>query len=172
GQSINNLSYYSATTTLLEGMKIKEAHAETYEDTFDWFEDSTFAVFIIVADEKAPETEYHLVNVYRNDSLITDTLYKKSLLSDLESSDALLYSFAGDNEYEAYDTITIEVFSISERYARFVEGVISISRPPDPLGFSGPQANVTGNIENALGFFYAADVSRAITTMIPAQEFE
>ena len=59
------------------------------------------------------------------------------------------------------DTITAEVNNIGKDYANFIWDAQSELFGSNPL-FSGPPANVKGNISNgAIGFFAAYSVTRA-----------
>ena len=61
------------------------------------------------------------------------------------------------------DTVTVEMNSIGTDYANFIWEAQSEVKGSNPL-FSGPPANVKGNIDNgATGFFAAYSVSRAYT---------
>ena len=61
------------------------------------------------------------------------------------------------------DTVTVEMNSIGEAYTNFIWEAQSEVRGSNPL-FSGPPANVKGNIDNGgTGFFSAYSVSRAYT---------
>ena len=63
------------------------------------------------------------------------------------------------------DTVTVEVNSIGKEYFNFLSEAQAELRGSNPL-FSGPPANVKGNISNgAVGFFtaYSATRSFAIT---------
>ena len=74
----------------------------------------------------------------------------------------LIWSRDQDEEVlEPGDIVTVEMNSIGEEYANFLWDAQSEISGSNPL-FSGPPANVKGNINNgAIGFFAAYSVSRA-----------
>ena len=68
-----------------------------------------------------------------------------------------------DNVAEPGDSITLEMAGITEEYANFIWDVQDETGFNTPL-FSGPPANIRGNISNgAIGFFYAYSSVRAST---------
>jgi hypothetical protein len=113
---------------------------------------------------------YYLVNLYRNHQLWSDTITKVAI-SDNQF-------FAGNyingidvffiNNSHAWetlhpgDTLTMELSAITQQYYDFISQVQSagISIPI----FSGPPANVEGNVSNnGVGFFSAYSSSFATT---------
>jgi hypothetical protein len=61
------------------------------------------------------------------------------------------------------DTVTVEINSIGREYANFIWEAQIEAGQSNPL-FSGPPANVKGNISNgAMGFFSAHSATRAYT---------
>jgi hypothetical protein len=75
-----------------------------------------------------------------------------------------IYFLDQSSEYErlvAGDTVTVELNSLGKEYFNFLQEAQAELRGSNPL-FSGPPANVKGNISNgAIGFFSAYSVSRA-----------
>jgi hypothetical protein len=69
-----------------------------------------------------------------------------------------------DNEKLVHgDTLTVELSVISREYYYFIQDAQSELRGSNPL-FSGPGANVKGNISNgAIGFFEVYPVSSSFT---------
>ena len=63
------------------------------------------------------------------------------------------------------DTVTVELNNMGKEYFGFLQEAQAELRGSNPL-FSGPPANVKGNISNgAIGFFAAYSVSRASATV-------
>ncbi|WP_430971607.1 DUF4249 domain-containing protein [Sunxiuqinia rutila] len=118
-----------------------------------------------------PATEdYYLFKVYQNGVLATDSLHNYRAVDDRffngnELQGAFVQYFDEEKgEYVAKgDTITLEMAGITKAYYEFLVGVDRETGTKVPL-FSGPPANVKGNISNgALGFFAVMEVERAST---------
>ncbi|WP_232526592.1 DUF4249 domain-containing protein [Marinilabilia rubra] len=123
---------------------------------------------ILLYARENPETEdYYMFRLFKNGTLISNTISEYSVVSDkffdegnangiwVQSIDAGQES----GEFEEGDVITLQMCGITEEYFDFVQAVQQENRGQYPL-FSGPPANVPGNISNgALGFFSAFSVS-------------
>ncbi|MCK9203036.1 MAG: DUF4249 domain-containing protein [Bacteroidales bacterium] len=114
------------------------------------------------AQEPGDEVNYYLFNLYRNGNLITDTITKKVVADDkfyngsyMNGIDVLYLNNA--HKWETIypgDTITLQMSGITEEYYNFIMQVQQ-SGFSIPF-FSGPPANVKGNISNGgVGFFAA-----------------
>ena len=117
----------------------------------------------------SPLADFYRFELYRNKHLITHKLSKWQVTDDtffngLYASGILVdyLDQSSDNEkLVSGDTLTVELNSISREYYSFIQDAQSELRGSNPL-FSGPGANVKGNISNgAIGFFAAYPVSRA-----------
>ncbi len=138
--------------------------AVVYNASWDGWEVGVFS-------QDPPETEdYYLFKVYRNGVLYTDSIHNYRVVDDRffngnEITGAFVQYFDEEKEelVEEGDTITLEMAGITKAYYDFVVGVNLETRPKAPL-FSGPPANIRGNISNgALGFFAVMEVARSST---------
>ncbi len=116
-----------------------------------------------------PTQDFYRILISRNSTLLTDTLYEWYVTDDVffngnyTNGAGIGYLVQGyhDNTVLPGDTITAEVDGIGKDYASFIWDAQSEIWGSNPL-FSGPSANIKGNINNgAIGFFAAYSVSRA-----------
>lgn len=138
--------------------------AVVYNASWDGWEVGVFS-------QDPPETEdYYLFKVYRNGVLYTDSIHNYRVVDDRffngnEITGAFVQYFDEEKEelVEEGDTITLEMAGITKAYYDFIVGVNLETGPKIPL-FSGPPANIKGNISNgALGFFAVMEVDRGST---------
>lgn len=113
-----------------------------------------------------PSKENYLFRVYKNGLLMSDTIDEIIVINDDffngNYTFGVMVHWLEASEASQGDTITLEMGSITEEYAHFIEDVQAQSGFNTPL-FSGPPANIRGNIDNgAIGFFWA--YSRVMTT--------
>jgi len=113
---------------------------------------------------------YYLLKVRKNGTLMTDSIFKYSVTDN--------YSFVGkyfdgfpvyflreeriDERVAHGDTITLEMYGITEDYFSFIQSYITDYYPKVPI-FSGPSANIPTNIKpinDAVGIFAAYSVKR------------
>lgn len=120
-----------------------------------------------------PETNFYAFRVYRNNTLLTDTLSELIVQSDEFFNGNYTYGIPSqfldqDEEGEVLengDTVVFELNGITEEYYQFVMEAQSEVFSRTPI-FSGPPANITSNISNgALGFFTAYSIKRATTVL-------
>ncbi len=115
---------------------------------------------------------FYSFKAWKNGILLTDTLTEYIVQNDDLFNGNFTYGITAqylsdDNGSEkAYpgDTITFEIDGITEAFFNFIQDAQSESFGNNPL-FSGPPANIIGNISNdALGFFtaYSADTASRI----------
>lgn len=114
-------------------------------------------------------TDFYRFLISRNRKLITDTLQEWFVTDDRffngnytnGATIANLDQSEAEEILSEGDTVTAEVNSIGNEYASFIWDAQSELFGSNPL-FSGPPANVKGNINNgAIGFFSAYSVTRA-----------
>ena len=119
--------------------------------------------------QDSPIADFYRFELYRNKHLITHKLSKWQVTDDtffngLYATGIIVdyLDQSSDNEkLVSGDTLTVELNCISREYYSFIQDAQSELRGSNPL-FSGPGANVKGNISNgAIGFFAAYPVSRA-----------
>jgi hypothetical protein len=122
------------------------------------------------AQEPGDERNYYMFNVYRNGVLLTDTLNKKVISDDalyngsyMNGVDAVYLN--NSHKWETIypgDTITLQMSGITKEYFNFINQVrqAGFNIP----FFSGPPANVEGNVNNgAVGYFASYSNSYAWT---------
>jgi hypothetical protein len=109
--------------------------------------------------------------VYRNQTLITDTLNEWFITDDkffngnYTNGATVAYLQSGDKResIQKGDTVTVEVNNINKAYYNFLLEAQSELRGSNPL-FSGPPANIKGNVNHgAIGFFAAYSATRSWT---------
>jgi hypothetical protein len=117
----------------------------------------------------SPGTDFYRFLMFKNGKAITDTLNDWYVTDDqffngkylLGTTLAWLQQSKEDESLKTGDTVTAEIHVIEKEFADFVRSARSNLSGSNPL-FSGPPANVKGNINNgAIGFFAAYSVSRA-----------
>ncbi len=174
-EELDGADEYSAATTIIEGMRIDSISAELYSNPYQMDgEDSTIIILLAYGQEPEQFINYYLMKLYRNDTLLSDTIVDYPVFSDTDNGmngEKVLGFFLAE-DYSPGDIITLELYSIPKDYKIFLDGVNQISQPGDPFGFSGPPANAVGNVNEgeALGFFYGAYVARGRTSVKEKRE--
>ncbi len=151
-----------------------------YYDFGDNYEiEDTFVYILLNALEPETPDNYYLWNVYKNGTLETDTLHEKVVYDDEFVNGKYMYDLAVQWTEAGYkDTITLEMFSVTEEYADYYSHVMDVTIwNMGPLG--GPPANPVGNIyevvdndndnDNPVGFFLAYS-SQQITEIVPPKD--
>jgi hypothetical protein len=134
-------------------------------DSIDLVYDPNWEVWkvILYARDKKASADYYMFRVFQNGVLISDNISEYSVVSDRffdgsNTNGLWVQSIDGSDDrmgLQDGDVITLQMASITVDYYRFVEGIQRENRRQYPL-FSGPPANVAGNVSNnALGFFTA-----------------
>lgn len=122
-----------------------------------------------------PTTDFYRFLVSKNGTLISDTLDEWIVTDDrffngyYVKGATVAYLDQGTNEERltSGDIVVVEMNNLSEEFANFIWNSQSEIRGSYPL-FSGPPANVKGNVSNgAIGFFSAHAVRRALVS-VPA----
>jgi hypothetical protein len=157
---------YSASATLYEVNPLDSVKLLYHPD---WSESGLWEVSSFFQDP--PTKDYYRFTIFRNSKIITDTLSEWFVTDDMFLEGK--YAFGApvgflDQSYKdeilnTGDTIMVEMNSIGREYAEFLYDAQSEIMGSNPL-FSGPPANVKGNINNgAIGFFAVYSISRAVT---------
>jgi hypothetical protein len=114
-------------------------------------------------------SDFYRFLIFKNGKAITDTLSDWYVTDDQffdgkylnGTTLAWLQQDQADETLKTGDTITAEVHVIEKEFADFIRAARFNLSGSNPL-FSGPAANVKGNLNNgAIGFFSAYSVSRA-----------
>lgn len=122
-----------------------------------------------------PGANWYMFNIYKNDTLLTDTLNEKLIVDDRFYDGGFTNGIgvgylnqAKDSErLRPGDVITFQASSLTEGYANYVWQVQDEVSFSTPL-FSGPPANVSGNISGgAIGYFTTYPVVYASTVFEP-----
>jgi hypothetical protein len=157
-EAINGKTDYSASCRM---MSVARLDSISFEFQPDWGKEG-FWLIKIYAQEPADEINYYLLRYYRNGVLKTDSI-KKYVVSDDKYFNGSyingLTAFYIDEQrtWETLhpgDTIMVQMSGITKEYYDFIMEV-QIAGFNIPF-FTGPPANVQGNIDNgAIGFFSA-----------------
>jgi hypothetical protein len=119
--------------------------------------------------QEPPTTDFYRFLISKNDKMLTDSLYEWFVTDDkffngnYTNGAAIGYLEQSSPEQGLLggDTVKAEVNSIGKEYANFLWEAQSELWGSNPL-FTGPRANVKGNIDNgAIGFFAAYSIDRA-----------
>lgn len=113
---------------------------------------------------------YYLIKVLKNNKLLTDSIFKYSIGDNTSFEGKYYDGFPVYNLREERlsekpvigDTITVELYGITEDYFSFISAYIQDYYPKIPI-FSGPSANIPSNIkpfDDAVGIFAAYSIKR------------
>ena len=147
---------YTAESYLNPVTRIDSVSLE-YEDTFELWK------VLLYAEEPANATNFYMFNLIINDTVYTDQMTEVTVSDDrfIDGSYAngvWVHSIYDDDETLTLipgDTITLIMSGITEEFYNYILALQTETRISVPL-FSGPPANLPGNISNgALGFFRA-----------------
>jgi hypothetical protein len=165
---LGGYSDYMAESTLFPVNKLDSIDLKYHND---WGDNGIWEVRCYVQDP--PTADYYRFLVSDNNRMITDTLTEWFVTDDRFFNGNYAYGatvayLRQDKNNEALiagDTVMVEVNSIGRDYAYFIWNAQAENAGSNPL-FSGPPANVKGNISNgAIGFFSAFSITRASTTV-------
>ena len=116
--------------------------------------------------------DYYMFKVYKNDTLITDSLNKVGFTDDsffngnATNGIGIAYFNNEEQQFEVGDTVKLQMSGLNEQqYVYFID-INKTTAPQNPL-FGGPPANAQGNITNgAFGYFgaYSSTYSSTILT--------
>ena len=165
---IGGFSEFSASSLMKPVISLDSVATRFFEDFGDqglwevtcWFQDE-------------PTTDFYRFDLYRNNKPITYKLEKwlvtddKFFNGDYVKGGVVTYlDQNSDNEkLNSGDTLVVEMSAISREYYNYIQDAQAELRGSNPL-FSGPGANVRGNISNgAIGFFAAYPVSSVLTVV-------
>ncbi|HNW73697.1 MAG TPA: DUF4249 domain-containing protein [Bacteroidales bacterium] len=137
----------------------------------DWGPEGVWTIKLW-AQEPGNEVNYYMFNLYRNGKLLTDTITKKVVSDDkyingsyMNGVDVMYLNHA--HKWETIfpgDTIILQMSGITEEYFNFISQVQQAGY--NIPFFTGPPANVTGNIsDGGIGFFAAFSNTYARNTV-------
>jgi hypothetical protein len=161
-EEINGNKTYMASSTVSPIYPI-DSIGLVFQPT--WSEKGYYEVTCYYQDP--PTTDFYMFNIFKNGDMLTDTIKNRIVTDDAffngNYADGIGVGFL-DQANERYvlrdgDTVTFQGCNIPEDYFDFVQTLQSVTGFQTPL-FSGPPANVKGNISNgAVGFFAAYAVT-------------
>jgi hypothetical protein len=165
-KQIGGYTDYTASAMLYPVAKLDSIKLQYHPD---WSEKGMWEVKCFVQDP--PTMDFYRFLISRNDTMITDTLNEWFVTDDRFFNgyyvNGATVGYLDQNIKEEKllpgDTILLEMNNTGEDYANFLWESQSELIGSYPL-FSGPPANVKGNLSNgAIGFFTAYACSRAYT---------
>jgi hypothetical protein len=165
--AINGNSNYTASSNLYHVAHLDSTRAIFHEN---YGKEGVWEIQCFARDP-ADEENYYMFNLYRNGKLMTDSINKvrvsdDKLINGSYFNGGVIYlnnSRANEKLYKG-DTITLQMSGITKAYMEFVNQVqqAGFNFP----FFSGPPANIVGNISNGgVGFFVAYSNSSASTVI-------
>jgi hypothetical protein len=155
---------YSSSSYMNNAVRIDSSNLVFHPE---WSDSGFYEVQCYLKDP--PTDDYYRFLIYRNDKILSDTLDEWFVTDDRFFNGSYVYGATvafldqgSENEkLEAGDEITLELNCLGRDYAGFLWEAQSELMGSNPL-FSGPPANVKGNISNgAIGFFAAYTTSRS-----------
>jgi hypothetical protein len=160
---IGGYGNYEASSTLYP-----VSHLDSVSLAFhsEWDDNGVWEVKCFVQDP--PTADFYRFIISKNGKMLTDTLNEWFVTDDrffngnyaYGAPIAYLRQGQGDEVLYKGDTVTVEMNNIGTGYANFIWDAQAEVNGSNPL-FSGPPANVKGNINNgATGFFAAYSISR------------
>ena len=167
-KQVGGFSDYAASSELYPVAKLDSINLLYHPD---WSSDGIWEVKCFVQDP--PSADFYRFLISRNDTMITDTLDEWFVTDDrffngnYVNGIAVGYLDQSIKEQRLIpgDSMLVEMNNTGEGYANFLMECQSEIIGSYPL-FTGPPANIKGNINNgAIGFFAAYSVSRAITNV-------
>ncbi|MBK9390034.1 MAG: DUF4249 domain-containing protein [Bacteroidetes bacterium] len=162
---IGGFSEFNASSVLKPLISLDSAATTFFED---FGEQGLWEVNCWFQDQQT--TDFYRFDIYRNSHLVTHKLEKwlvtddKFFNGDYVNGGTISYlEQSSDNEKLVRgDMLIVEMSSISREFYNYIQDAQAELRGSNPL-FSGPGANVRGNISNgAIGFFAAYPVSRVM----------
>jgi len=161
-EEINGHKTYMATSTVNPIYPIDSIGLVSQPD---WGEKGFYEVTCFYLDR--PSKDFYMFNIFKNREMLTDTIKYRIITSDDfyngNYTNGIGVGYLDQSKEREVlrpgDTITFQGCNISEDYYNFIMTLQAETNFQAPL-FSGPPANVKGNISNgAVGFFAAYGVA-------------
>jgi len=165
-EAIDDQDTYTASCKM---MKVARLDSIALNFQPDWGKEGFWEIRLW-AQEPADEVNYYMFHYYRNDTLMTDSIWKVSISDDQYFNGSYINGISAvfinnENSWETLrpgDKVTLKMSGITKEYYDFISEV-QISGYNIPF-FTGPPANVSGNIsDGGVGFFAAYSTSWANT---------
>jgi hypothetical protein len=166
---IGGFQKYTANCVMKPVMKIDSITSEESITSFLGNTDTSKVVRFWGRD-LPEEGDYYMAKLFINNKLYSDSLHKIAIVSD-EAINGLyisspLNTIFSNKEIKEGNIVSVKLYSINKEYFDFVNNLLGEqSKTEDIFGFSGPPANVFGNIsDGALGYFIvsASDSAKTI----------
>jgi hypothetical protein len=165
-EAIAGTTEYTASSDLISVTRLDSVKTEFKPDMGK----EGFWLVKIYAKDPPGTKNYYMINLYRNSKLWTDTITKVSISDNQFFAGNYIngvdvFYINNEHKWETLypgDTIMMELSAITQEYFNFI-GQVQQAGISIPI-FSGPPANVIGNISNnGVGFFAAFSSSFAKT---------
>jgi len=157
-QPIDNLTNYTSTCRMMNVARLDSIQVVLQPD---WGPEGIWEIRVF-AQEPGDEVNYYMFHYYRNDTLMTDSIWKVAISDDKYINGSYINGLAAiyinnANSWETFkpgDKVTLNMSGITKEYYDFIYQV-QLSGFNIPF-FTGPPANVQGNISSSgIGFFTA-----------------
>lgn len=166
---INNdqvMEEYTAQSLLKRLNPIDSIHV-TYNNSNPHFKNWSINLFTM---DPGAGRNFYLIKVLKNNVLLTDSIFKYSIADNNGFEGKYFDGFPAyqlreernDEKLTPGDTVTLEMYGITEDYYSFIYSYITDYYPKVPI-FSGPSANIPTNIkpvDDAVGVFAAYSINR------------
>ncbi len=157
-QPIDNETNYTSSCKMMN-----VARLDSIQVVFqtDWGPKGIWEIRVF-AQEPGDEVNYYMFRYYRNDTLMSDSIWKVEISDDKYINGGYINGLTAiyinnENPWETFkpgDKVTLQMSGITKEYYDFIYQV-KLSGFNIPF-FTGPPANVQGNISNGgIGFFSA-----------------
>jgi hypothetical protein len=169
-EKINGQSSYIASSSVPTINKIDSIGLLYHAD---WGNKGVYEVTCYYQDP--PTKDFYMFNIFKNGDMLTDTITQRTVIDDSffngNYTNGIGVGYLNQDKpreiLKPGDTITFQGCGITEDYYHFVLAVQTETGDQNPL-FSGPPANVIGNVsDGAIGFFAAYSVSYATEVFHP-----
>ena len=167
-QQIDNHTSYYSTCKMMQVAQLDSIQVE-FQD--DWGKEGFWEIKVFAKDP-GNESNYYMFHYYRNDILMTDSIWKIAYSDDKYFNGNYINGVTAvyinnENKWENFkpgDKVTLQMSGITKEYLDYLSQV-QIAGYNIPF-FTGPPANVVGNIsDGAIGFFAAYSNSWASTVV-------
>lgn len=161
-------------TSTCEMKQVPAADSIQMEYKKDYYGDLDFWVLKTYFQEP-PEENFYMFQFKKNGVMQTDTISEYAISDDRFFNSTYLdgvgiFWLGQDKDFDYYypvqpgDTITLITAGITDEYYHFIMDVMLETGMQTPM-FSGPPANVKGNINNGAIGFFAAYTRNEVTTI-------
>jgi len=167
---VGGFTNYMASSTIYPVAEMDSISLQFHED---WSEYGIWEIKCYVLEP--PTVEFYRFLVTKNSKMLTDTLNEWAITDDRffngNYTNGLPVGYLDQGEADQVvtegDTVGAEINSIEKNYFNFIIEAQTELFGSNPL-FSGPPANITGNINNGgVGYFAAYSITRS-SAIVPA----